>query len=76
MDWWNSTTFEEFNRKWNRCVYNFLFRHVYLDCHYRFKLSKSMAQFVTFFFSALLHEWILVLAFRIVRPIITICMMQ
>mmetsp|Transcript_14725 Transcript_14725/g.1333 ORF Transcript_14725/g.1333 Transcript_14725/m.1333 type:complete len:96 (+) Transcript_14725:551-838(+) len=40
-DWWNSTTFEEFNRKWNRCVYNFLSRHVYLECIYRYKLKKK-----------------------------------
>ncbi len=29
-DWWNSTTFEEFNRKWNKPVHTFLYRHVYL----------------------------------------------
>lgn len=39
-DYWNSTTFEEFNRKWNQPVYSFLFRHVYLECFYKYKLSK------------------------------------
>lgn len=29
-EWWNSTTFELFNRLWNRPVHEFLFRHVYL----------------------------------------------
>lgn len=42
-DWWNSTTFEEFNRKWNKCVYNFLFRHCYLECAFRYKFSKRMS---------------------------------
>ena len=28
-DWWNSFTFEEFNRKWNKPVHYFLYRHVY-----------------------------------------------
>ena len=30
-DWWNVLNFEEFNRKWNKPVYEFLFRHVYLE---------------------------------------------
>lgn len=54
-DYWNSTTFEEFNRKWNRPVHMFLFRHVYLECIYLFKTSKIIAQIVTFVFSACLH---------------------
>ena len=29
-DWWNSCTYEEFNRKWNKPVHMFLYRHVYL----------------------------------------------
>ncbi|KRX06313.1 hypothetical protein PPERSA_06284 [Pseudocohnilembus persalinus] len=75
-DWWNSTTYEEFNRKWNRAVYNFLFRHVYLESIYKFKLSKKSAQMLTFLVSAILHEWILVLIFKIARPIMTVFMLQ
>ena len=30
QDWWNSTNFEEFNRKWNRPVHLFLYQHVYV----------------------------------------------
>lgn len=29
-DWWNSTTFAEFSRKWNKPVHEGLLRHVYL----------------------------------------------
>jgi hypothetical protein len=43
QDWWNSTTYEEFNRKWNKPVYLFLFRHVYLECIYRYKKTKKFA---------------------------------
>lgn len=28
QDWWNSTTFDEFSRKWNVPVHSFLLRHV------------------------------------------------
>jgi diacylglycerol O-acyltransferase 1 len=29
-DWWNARQFDEFNRKWNRPVYEFLYRHIYV----------------------------------------------
>lgn len=73
-DYWNSTTFEEFNRKWNRPVHMFLFRHVYLECIYLFKTSKIIAQIVTFVFSACLHEFVTVLIFRTFRPVLFIFM--
>lgn len=52
-DWWNSTTYEEFNRKWNRPVHIFLYRHVYLEMILRWGMKKKTAQMVTFLFSAL-----------------------
>ena len=54
-DWWNSHTFEEFNRKWNKPVHLFLYRHVYLELIIKYKTSKVTAQIYTFFFSAALH---------------------
>jgi len=70
QDWWNSTTFDEFNRKWNKVVHEFLFRHVYAECMYRFKLSKFWSQYFTFIFSACLHELIFAMIFRKVKPIL------
>lgn len=66
-DWWNSTTYEEFNRLWNQPVHEFLFRHVYLEAIMRFKTTKKQAQFLTFLFSAILHELLLAVIFNIVR---------
>lgn len=68
-DFWNSTTYEEFNRKWNKPVHHFLYRHVYLEMIVRYKLNKVRAQTITFFFSAALHEFLLAIIFRIIRPI-------
>eukprot|EP00825_Cyclidium_porcatum_P007537 TRINITY_DN13776_c0_g1_i4.p1 TRINITY_DN13776_c0_g1~~TRINITY_DN13776_c0_g1_i4.p1 ORF type:complete len:156 (+),score=9.69 TRINITY_DN13776_c0_g1_i4:186-653(+) len=73
-DYWNSTTFEEFNRKWNRPVHMFLYRHVYLECIYYYKTSKLFAQIMTFGFSACLHEYITMLVFKTFRPIIFLFM--
>lgn len=41
QDWWNSTTYEEFNMKWNRPVHIFLKRHVYLELILRWNKSKN-----------------------------------
>lgn len=68
-DWWNSTTYEEFNRKWNKPVHVFLYRHVYLELIVRYQWNKKEAQIATFFFSAALHQFLLAMIFRIVRPI-------
>lgn len=66
-DWWNSTTWAEFSRKWNRPVHEFLLRHVYYQSLNRFNLSKSGASTATFFFSALLHELIMATCFKVIR---------
>ncbi|KAJ3163797.1 hypothetical protein HDU88_006290 [Geranomyces variabilis] len=65
-DWWNSVTFDEYARKWNRPVHEFLLRHVYLESISTYKLSKQNATFLTFFLSSCLHELVMfVLAKRV-----------
>jgi sterol O-acyltransferase len=66
-DWWNSTTFDQYARDWNRPVHNFLLRHVYHSSISTFHLSKSSATFVTFLLSALVHEMCMALMFKKVR---------
>lgn len=68
-DWWNSTTFEEFNRKWNRPVHLFLYKHVYNELIVHYGLSKRVAQMTTFLFSALLHEMIMALIIKQIKPV-------
>jgi len=59
QDWWNSTSFEEFARKWNRPVHEFLLRHVYYESMSTYKLSRNVALAGTFIFSIALHEVVL-----------------
>ncbi|CAG9310946.1 unnamed protein product [Blepharisma stoltei] len=73
-DWWNSTTFEEFNRKWNRTVHLFLHKHVYLECLQRYQLSENTSKFITFFFSACCHEMVLALICRDIKPYLMLLM--
>ncbi|TMW66401.1 hypothetical protein Poli38472_004166 [Pythium oligandrum] len=66
-DWWNSTTFDEFARKWNKPVHEFLLRHVYLESLEKYKLSRHNATMLTFFVSAAVHECVFVIIFRTVK---------
>jgi hypothetical protein len=51
-----STSFDEFSRKWNRPVHEFLLRHIYLETIVTYKASKINATAATLLFSLLLHE--------------------
>lgn len=66
-DWWNSVSFDQYARDWNRPVHNFLLRHVYHSSISAFKLSKGAATFATFLLSALVHELVMFCLFKKVR---------
>jgi len=67
-DWWNANTLDAFWRKWNILVHEWLLRHVYLESVRTAKTSQMTAAFWTFFFSAVYHELIFFIAFRVLRP--------
>ncbi|KAG0744882.1 hypothetical protein G6F57_006050 [Rhizopus arrhizus] len=66
-DWWNSVTYDEFARKWNKPVHHWLLRHVYSHSIESYKLSKTNATFVTFFLSSCIHELVLVIVTKKIR---------
>jgi sterol O-acyltransferase len=66
-DWWNSVTWDQYARDWNRPVHNFLLRHVYHSSISTFHLSRNAATFVTFLLSALVHEMCMAIIFKKVR---------
>lgn len=57
-DWWNATSMDVFSRRWNRPVHSFLLRHVYASS-ITAGLPKSVAMFITFLLSSLLHELVM-----------------
>jgi sterol O-acyltransferase len=65
--WWNSVSWDQYARDWNRPVHNFLLRHVYNSSISSFHLSKGTATFVTFLLSALVHELLMFVIFKKVR---------
>ncbi|KAK3114761.1 Sterol O-acyltransferase 2 (Sterol-ester synthase 2) [Teratosphaeriaceae sp. CCFEE 6253] len=66
-DWWNSVTWDQYARDWNRPVHTFLLRHVYHSSISSFHLSRHAATFVTFLLSALVHEMCMAIMFKKVR---------
>lgn len=65
--WWNSVSWDQYARDWNRPVHNFLLRHVYNSSISAFHLRKGTATFVTFLLSALVHELLMFVIFKKVR---------
>jgi diacylglycerol O-acyltransferase-1 len=63
-DWWNAGNLGEYWRKWNYPIHNWLVRHVYYPLIRR-GLSSDMAKLITFFVSAVAHEYIVVGVFRV-----------
>ncbi|WFC96596.1 sterol O-acyltransferase [Malassezia brasiliensis] len=67
QDWWNSASMDEFSRKWNRPVHHFLLQHVYVTLIFSWGVSKRHAALVTFFFSSVLHEIVMIIVSGKVR---------
>ncbi|WFD30496.1 sterol O-acyltransferase [Malassezia sp. CBS 17886] len=59
QDWWNSSSMEEFARKWNRPVHHFLLQHVYVSMRMHLGMSRHSASLFTFFISSVLHELVM-----------------
>jgi len=67
-DWWNSTTMEEFSRRWNLPVHAWLHRHIFTELKKNFGYRNEFSAFITFLVSSIFHEFILILTFRLVMP--------
>ncbi|KAI9676503.1 MAG: acyl-CoA/sterol acyltransferase [Caeruleum heppii] len=66
-DWWNSTSWDQYARDWNRPVHNFLLRHVYHSSISALRVSKPTATLITFFLSACVHELVMWCIFKKLR---------
>ncbi|KAL7421034.1 Sterol O-acyltransferase 2 (Sterol-ester synthase 2) [Cryptotrichosporon argae] len=68
QDWWNSTSWDEFSRKWNKPVHTFLLRHVYASTMSGLRFSRTTAMMATFLLSALCHELVMAVVTKKIRP--------
>lgn len=73
-DWWNCTNFEEYYRKWNLVVHEWLYYYVYNDSIRLSKgrISKTISKFLVFIISNILHEVIIYLFMGSFFPILGI----
>ena len=65
--WWTATSWGSWYRRWNLCVGEFLWCYVYSDVQ-RAGYSQSKALISVFLYSALIHELILICAFKFFNP--------
>jgi sterol O-acyltransferase len=71
-DWWTCTNFEEYYRKWNMVVHEWLFSYIYSDA-IRFtlgRLNRHHAKFLVFGLSVIVHDIIIWIALGFFFPIL------
>ncbi|PHH72839.1 hypothetical protein CDD83_4861 [Cordyceps sp. RAO-2017] len=73
--WWNSVSWDQFARDWNRPVHVFLLRHVYHSSISSMKVNKHTATLITFFFSACVHELVMWCIFKKLRGYLLVLQM-
>ncbi|KAJ4302543.1 Sterol O-acyltransferase 2 (Sterol-ester synthase 2) [Collariella sp. IMI 366227] len=73
--WWNSVSWDQFARDWNRPVHNFLLRHVYHSSISAMKVDKQTATLITFFLSACIHELVMWCIFKKLRGYLLVIQM-
>ncbi|XP_073236654.1 sterol O-acyltransferase 1-like [Porites lutea] len=70
-DWWNSNSYADYYRTWNVVVHDWLYAYIYKDL-YRIIKNRQVATVSVFILSAIVHEYVLLFAFRFFYPILLI----
>ncbi|KAI1466061.1 MBOAT family protein [Daldinia caldariorum] len=73
--WWNSVSWDQYARDWNRPVHTFLLRHVYHSSISSMRANKHTATLITFFLSACVHELVMWCIFKKLRGYLLILQM-
>ncbi|KAK6076066.1 Sterol O-acyltransferase 2 [Seiridium cupressi] len=74
--WWNSVSWDQYARDWNRPVHNFLLRHVYHSSISSMRVNKHTATLITFFLSACVHELVMWCIFKKLRGYLMLMQMS
>ncbi|XP_055676777.1 sterol O-acyltransferase 1 [Lutzomyia longipalpis] len=73
QDWWNSTSYSMYYRKWNVVVHDWLYTYIYKDIYENiFRGNRAIATMSVFVISAIFHEIVLIFAFRFFYPVLFI----
>lgn len=69
-DWWTTSRFSLYYRRWNRVVHSWLRDHIYYPLAP--SLGRPLSTFVVFFVSSVAHEIILALSFGFFYPVLLV----
>ncbi|XP_047020979.1 sterol O-acyltransferase 2 [Helicoverpa zea] len=69
-DWWTTSRFSLYYRRWNRVVHSWLRDHIYLPLAPL--TGRPLATFTVFFVSSIAHEVILALSFGFFYPVLLV----
>ncbi|XP_078376995.1 sterol O-acyltransferase 1-like isoform X2 [Oculina patagonica] len=70
-DWWNSASYADYYRTWNVVVHDWLYAYIYKDM-VKFIKNRQLATVTVFILSAIVHEYVLMFAFRFFFPILLV----
>eukprot|EP00475_Leptophrys_vorax_P020405 TRINITY_DN27919_c0_g1_i1.p1 TRINITY_DN27919_c0_g1~~TRINITY_DN27919_c0_g1_i1.p1 ORF type:complete len:559 (-),score=97.37 TRINITY_DN27919_c0_g1_i1:74-1534(-) len=70
-DWWNSRSYEDYYRKWNMVVGDWIYSYLFGEFR-RLGFGPLYSRLLTFSISAVLHEYILWLCFGFFFPLLLI----
>ncbi|XP_038044785.1 sterol O-acyltransferase 1-like [Patiria miniata] len=68
-DWWNCKSYANYYRTWNIVVHDWLYTYIYRDFQL-LRIRKSISMIAVFVISALVHEYVLSLAFGFFFPVL------
>jgi len=68
-DWWNSNSYADYYRSWNVVVHDWLYTYIYKDMVKILK-NRQVATVTVFLLSAIVHEYVLMFAFRFFYPML------
>ncbi|XP_073813554.1 sterol O-acyltransferase 1-like [Musca autumnalis] len=70
-DWWTSTNYFQFFRRWNTVVGDWLYEYIFRDFYMHINPSKAAATFALYIVSAIVHEYIISISLRLLFPVMT-----
>ncbi|XP_015905466.1 sterol O-acyltransferase 1 [Parasteatoda tepidariorum] len=71
QDWWNSTSFSQYYRKWNLVVHDWLYNYIYVETQ-KLGFNRTFSMITVFLVSALVHEYIIGLALGFFYPVLMV----
>ncbi|XP_073847827.1 sterol O-acyltransferase 1-like [Musca autumnalis] len=70
-DWWTSTNFFQFFRRWNTWAGDWFYEYIFRDFYMHIYASKSASAFALYVVSAIVHEYVVSISLRLIFPLMS-----